>query len=271
MLKQRVITGVILAPLAIAGFVLLDAGWFALFIGAVVCIAAWEWARLAGEQSQKGRIIYAIVVALFMAGLYRDAWSAHFILLPALAWWLLATLLICRYPKGRGLWAGSMIAQLFGLLILLPAWYGLVLLRAEEQGLWLMLAVLVLVWAADIGAYFAGKTFGRHKLLPRVSPGKTVEGLVGGVIFTQFLTLAVVFYLGWSMSSLLLALLGAAIVVLISIVGDLTESLFKREQGLKDSSSLLPGHGGVLDRIDSLTAAIPVFTLLWLQFGSQLG
>lgn len=271
MLKQRIITAVILAPLAIAGFVLLEGGWFALFVGAVVTIGAWEWARLAGETSQKGRVVYAAVVALLLFGLYQDAFPAQYVLFPALAWWLLALVLISRYPQGRGLWAGSLVAQLFGLLILLPAWYGLVWLRAEAHGLWLILGLMVLVWAADIGAYFAGKTWGKNKLLPKVSPGKTVEGLLGGLALTQVLTLGALLYLGWSMTAVLLGLLGAALVVVFSVVGDLTESLFKREQGLKDSSALLPGHGGVLDRIDSLTAAIPIFTLYWLLVGSQLG
>lgn len=271
MLKQRVITGVILAPLAIAGFVWLQDGWFALFVGAIVTLGAWEWARLAGEHGHKGRIIYALAVALLMAGLWRDGWPPQYLLWPAMAWWLLAAFLVVRYPAARAVWAGSMIAQLFGLLVLLPAWYGLVWLRGQEHGLWLILALVVLVWAADIGAYFAGKTFGKHKLMPRVSPGKTIEGLLGGVLLTQMLALAALLWLGWETSSILLALCGALLVVLVSVLGDLTESLFKREQGLKDSSKLLPGHGGVLDRIDSLTAAIPTFSLLWLLFGERLG
>jgi len=271
MLKQRILTGIILAPLVIAGFVLLNHRWFAVMIGFIVTLGAWEWARLAGETSQKGRVIYALAVALMLVGLYRDFWPPHFLLAPALGWWLLATTMIIRYPNGRGLWAGSLIAQLFGLLVLLPAWYGLVWLRALEGGLWLILAVVVMVWAADIGAYFAGKTFGRNKLLPRVSPGKTIEGLLGGVVLTQLLVVIAMLYLGWSVPSILLGMLGTLVVVLFSVVGDLTESLFKREQGLKDSSNLLPGHGGVMDRIDSLTAAVPVFSLGWYLFGSLLG
>lgn len=271
MLKQRIITAVILAPLAIAGFVMLEDCWFALFVGAVVVLGAWEWARLAGETGQKGRIVYALVVALFMVGLYRESWPAQYLLVPAVIWWVFAAVMVLRYPRGRGLWAGSIIAQLFGLLILLPAWYGLVWLRGAPNGLWLIVALMVLVWAADIGAYFAGKTWGRHKLMPNVSPGKTIEGFLGGLVFTQFLTLLALLYLGWSLPSVLMGLVGAALVVTFSVVGDLTESLFKRDQGLKDSSKLLPGHGGVLDRIDSLTAAIPVFALCWLLTGGQLG
>src|SRR5690606_37795564 len=239
MLKQRILTGIILAPLVIAGFVLLNHRWFAVMIGFIVTLGAWEWARLAGEASQKGRVIYALAVTLMLVGLYRDAWAPHFLLAPALGWWLLATSMIIRYPNGRGLWTGSLIAQLFGLLILRPAWYGLVWRRALDGGLWLILAVVVMVWAADIGAYFAGKTFGRNKLLPRVSPGKTIEGLLGGVLLTQLLAVAAMLYLGWSMQSILIGMVGTLVVVLFSVVGDLTESLFKREQGLKDSSNLL--------------------------------
>ena len=155
-------------------------------------------------------------------------------------------------------------------LILLPAWAGIIWLRAQEQGLWMLLGLAVLVFGADIGAYFAGKRFGRNKLLPNVSPGKTREGLFGGLVVSLSLALAAMLYLGWGASAILLGLLGAALVVLISVVGDLTESLFKREEGLKDSSNLLPGHGGVLDRIDSLAAAIPMYVAAWLLLGSHL-
>ena len=154
---------------------------------------------------------------------------------------------------------------LIGLLILLPAWQGLILLKQWPQANALIIAVMVLVWGADIGAYFSGKTFGKRKLAPKVSPGKSWEGLYGGLAASLLITLLVGLQQGWSAGGLLLALAGAAVVVLISVVGDLTESMFKRQSGIKDSSNLLPGHGGVLDRIDSLTAAIPLFAaLLWL-------
>jgi phosphatidate cytidylyltransferase len=124
---------------------------------------------------------------------------------------------------------------------------------------------MVLVWGADIGAYFSGRRFGKRKLAPRVSPGKSWEGVFGGLLATLLICLLVGLYRGWSTLDLFLALAGTAVVVLVSVVGDLTESMFKRQSGVKDSSNLLPGHGGVLDRIDSLTAAIPLFAaLLWL-------
>ena len=127
------------------------------------------------------------------------------------------------------------------------------------------MAVMVLVWGADIGAYFSGRKFGKRKLAPKVSPGKSWEGVFGGLLLSLVITAAVGFMRGWSISEMFAALFGAAMIVLISVVGDLTESMFKRQAGIKDSSNLLPGHGGVLDRIDSLTAAIPVFAvLLWI-------
>jgi phosphatidate cytidylyltransferase len=143
-----------------------------------------------------------------------------------------------------------------------------VLIKQWPLGNWLIMAVMVLVWGADIGAYFSGKAFGKRKLAPQVSPGKSWEGFFGGMALCLVITLVVGLVRHWSAAELLLGLLGAALVVAISVVGDLTESLFKRSAGVKDSSNLLPGHGGVLDRIDSLTAAIPVFAvLLWAAGG----
>jgi phosphatidate cytidylyltransferase len=127
------------------------------------------------------------------------------------------------------------------------------------------MAVMVLVWGADIGAYFSGRAFGKRKLAPQVSPGKSWEGVYGGLLLSLVITAIVGFVRDWSFVQMLIGLIGAAVIVFISVVGDLTESMFKRQAGIKDSSNLLPGHGGVLDRIDSLTAAIPIFAvLLWM-------
>jgi phosphatidate cytidylyltransferase len=131
----------------------------------------------------------------------------------------------------------------------------------------LILAVMVLVWGADIGAYFSGRRFGKRKLAPQVSPGKSWEGVFGGLLTTLLICVGVGIYREWSFFSMLLGMFGTVAVVMISVVGDLTESMFKRQSGVKDSSNLLPGHGGVLDRIDSLTAAIPVFAALLLLSG----
>jgi phosphatidate cytidylyltransferase len=262
MLKQRIITALILAPLALCGFFLLEGGSFALFIGAVVALGAWEWARLAGFETQSIRVLYATVVAVLLFLLYLLPGLAPWILVAALIWWLAATWLVLTYPESSDHWSSVICKLVIGLLILLPAWQGLVLIKQEPMGNWLILAVMVLVWGADIGAYFSGKAFGKRKLAPKVSPGKSWEGLYGGLAACLVITAVVGIFRGWSFPEILFALVCAAIVVLISVVGDLTESMFKRKSGVKDSSNLLPGHGGVLDRIDSLTAAIPVFALL---------
>lgn len=262
MLKQRIITALILAPLALCGFFLLEGGSFALFLGAVVVLGAWEWARLCGFEAQSSRVLYAVVVAALLFLLYLLPDLAPWLLVAALIWWLVATWLVLTYPASSEHWSSALCKLVIGLLILLPAWQGLVLIKQMPLGNWLILCVMILVWGADIGAYFSGKAFGKRKLAPTVSPGKSWEGLYGGLAACLLITAVVGAYRGWSLGEIIFALVCAAIVVLISVVGDLTESMFKRKSGIKDSSNLLPGHGGVLDRIDSLTAAIPVFALL---------
>lgn len=265
MLKQRIITALILLPIALIGFFLLEGLAFALFIGVVVSLGAWEWARLAGCVGQPARVGYALLVAALLVVLYQLPVLAPWLLAVSVFWWLAATALVLSYPDSQRHWRGRTGSLVIGLLILLPAWQALLVLKQWPQGNWLIVAVMVLVWVADIGAYFSGRRFGRRKLAPQVSPGKSWEGLVGGLLASLLVTLGVGLYRGWSARELVLALLGAAAVVLISVVGDLTESMFKRSAGIKDSSQLLPGHGGVMDRIDSLTAAVPVFAvLLWL-------
>lgn len=265
MLKQRVITALALLPVALGGFFFLDGAAFALFIAAVVVLGGWEWARLAGFSAQPLRIAYAGLVALLLWGLYHTPALAPWLLGVAVFWWVLATLMVLSYPVSSRYWGGLPGRLLIGLLILLPAWQGLMLFKQWPQANALIIAVMLLVWGADVGAYFTGKAFGKRKLAPKVSPGKSWEGLCGGLATSLLITLLVGLQQGWMLGGLLLALGGAALVVLVSVVGDLTESMFKRQAGIKDSSNLLPGHGGVLDRIDSLTAAIPLFAaLLWL-------
>lgn len=265
MLKQRIITALILLPIALGGFFLLEGSGFALFIGLVVTLGAWEWARLAGFAAQSIRLAYAAVVALMLFFMHILPGLAPWVLGAAVLWWGVATYLVLTYPRSSEHWASAACKLVIGLLILLPAWQGLVLIKQQPLGNWLIMAVMVLVWGADIGAYFSGRAFGKRKLAPQVSPGKSWEGVYGGLLVSLMITAIVGFVRDWSFAQMLMALFGAAIIVFISVVGDLTESMFKRQSGIKDSSNLLPGHGGVLDRIDSLTAAIPVFAvLLWM-------
>ncbi|MFC0709278.1 phosphatidate cytidylyltransferase [Azorhizophilus paspali] len=265
MLKQRILTALVLLPLALAGFFLLEGGAFALFIGAIVTLGGWEWARLAGFAEQRSRVGFAAAVAALLLLLYWLPALAAGVMLLGILWWLLVVPLVLNYPQSSQRWAGRGRRLAIGLLILLPSWQGLLLLKQWPLGNYLILAVMVLVWTADIGAYFVGRAFGRRKLAPQVSPGKSWEGMAGGLLACLLVTVVVGLFRGWLAGELALALAGTTLVVLISVVGDLTESMFKRQAGLKDSSNLLPGHGGVLDRIDSLTAAIPMFVVvLWL-------
>lgn len=265
MLKQRIITALILLPIALCGFFLLEGTGFALFIGLVVTLGAWEWARLAGFTAQPIRIAYAAVVAFMLVIMHILPGLAPWVLGASVLWWGVATYLVLTYPRSSEHWASAACKLVIGLLILLPAWQGLVQIKQEPLGNWLIMAVMVLVWGADIGAYFSGRAFGKRKLAPQVSPGKSWEGVYGGLLLSLVLAAIVGVARDWSFVQILMGLIGAAVIVFISVVGDLTESMFKRQSGIKDSSNLLPGHGGVLDRIDSLTAAIPVFAvLLWM-------
>lgn len=274
MLKQRVITALILvAALGLALF-LLPASGLALLFGAIVVLALWEWSNLAGLQSATTRLLYCAAGAAALWGLQAGsdllggAPRADLLrtLFSAVAlWWLLALFLVLRFPAGAGLWANRPVRLLMGALVLLPAWLALVWLRLQGQGEWLILLLIALVAAADIGAYFSGRAFGQRKLAPRVSPGKSWEGFWGGLASALLLVLLVWLRWGGQWPPLALplpALLGiAAVTVLASVLGDLLESMLKRQRGIKDSGALLPGHGGLLDRLDSLTAAAPIFAL----------
>lgn len=276
MLKQRVITAIALALLFLGGLFFLSITGFALAIGVVVALAGWEWANLAGLKAQWQRLLYAAVVSggLVLAAWYTDflttgvleLQSVQTLLLIACTWWAVALLWVQGYPTSAVLWGYSGTKILMGLLVLVPTWLALVFLRGSPSGEWLILLVMLVVVCADIGAYFTGKAFGRRKLAPAVSPGKSWEGFWGGFVCCLLLAgvVGVVFDGGW----LTLAIIAPA--SLASVLGDLLESMVKRQRGIKDSSQLLPGHGGILDRVDSITAAAPVFALAVLLTGWHL-
>jgi phosphatidate cytidylyltransferase len=176
-------------------------------------------------------------------------------------WWLLAVFWILRGPQR----VGAVLAAVAGIASLVPVAVALGRLRLEPgQGAWVLLFALLVIMAADVGAYFAGHRFGRIKLAPSVSPGKTWEGVIGGLLFSLIIAIVGARLLGWPVAVVAPLAVGAAA---FSVVGDLMESLMKRHSGLKDSGHLFPGHGGILDRFDSLTAGIPLLTLGLLQAG----
>ncbi|GKX55331.1 phosphatidate cytidylyltransferase [Leminorella grimontii] len=278
MLKSRIITALILIPLVIAALFMLPPLPFAIVIIAVCMLAAWEWGQFLGFKTAAFRIPLAVLCGIGLGALYWPVYASGMpplanpvvdaFLLASLGWWALALLMVLSYPSSARFWQKSPLLRLmFGVLTIVPFFFGMIALRQHGlqenayTGAWWLLYVMVLVWGADSGAYAFGRLFGKHKLAPKVSPGKTLEGLIGGLVtsaliawlFSLFVPLHI------SLNTLLIC---SVLAVLASVLGDLTESMFKRESGIKDSSQLIPGHGGVLDRIDSLTAAIPVFACL---------
>lgn len=268
MLKQRILTGLILAPIMIGGIFYLPVPEFMMFIGAITALGAWEWANLSGITNKAGRVVYAAIVASLLVALQHfDLEQEADVLYGALAWWVFALFLVATHPKLTSLWKSTPVRLLMGLVILVPMWVGFVQIKSYPYSDYLMLYVMFLVWGADVGAYFAGRTFGKHKLAPNVSPGKTWEGVYGGLATTMIFAVTAGLILQnkimMDLTSKQWALLfGITLAVtVVSVVGDLVESMVKRLRGIKDSSNLLPGHGGVMDRIDSMTAALPVFAL----------
>jgi phosphatidate cytidylyltransferase len=272
MLKQRLITGFALLGLALWSIF----GWpdtlFHTLVGGVLALAAWEWARLSGMRDDLQRTLYGLAHAVIFALLELLGIVAD--LLPWLATmatlgWLLIAGWVWLWAEPRDDAPGVQWQRLAGgPLLFVPAWVVIVSLHSGTGEIvssgGLLLYSLMLIWAADVGAYFAGRRFGKHKLAPRISPGKTWEGVAGGMGGVLVLALIGLYWHGGDISAgtlLPASLLAGA----ISVVGDLFESYYKRSAGVKDSSDLLPGHGGILDRLDSVLAAAPVFAagLLW--------
>lgn len=266
MLRQRLLTAAVLVAATVAALFALSAPVFALLFGAVLLVGAWEWAALAGV-ARAGRAAYAAAAAAAAVPLYFAP------VLPVLAlslgWWLWNTYELWRLRDlEAGLFASLGARLAGGFLVLLPCWQATAYLhRADPDSPAVILFLFALVWTADSAAYFAGRAFGVHKLAPRVSPGKTIEGLGAGVLAVGLLALAA----GWGVWRLPPAALPAwvglaAVTALFAAAGDLVESRAKRVARVKDSGAWLPGHGGVLDRFDAYAAAAPVFALgsIWL-------
>lgn len=272
MLKLRILTALILGPLIIWSVLAFSHQAIAIELGVFLVLAAWEWARISGLKTNFARILYAAGVAALL-GLVslvlheRPAWLIHGLYI-ATAWWLFSSVFVIRFRKtaeelpvvfARPDVALNLVA---GVFILSGAFIGITgLHQAAQYGATYILVLLLLIWVADSAAYFAGKRFGRHKLARYVSPGKTWEGVAGAALAIVLFSVISGYVLSFEPREVLLFTVVALITLAFSILGDLIESLFKRRAGVKDSSRLLPGHGGILDRIDSLMAAAPVFFL----------
>lgn len=268
-LRQRIVTALILVPIVIWCVFLAPSPWaFRIFAGAIVMVAAWEWTAMLGWKALALRGAYAAAVVAALAALqFLPAMKSVQILLYGIAvlFWLVAHRLVQGYPGNTRVWASVAMLAPVGFVLLVPAWMGLTALHGVSA--WWLMYLFLLVWGADTGAYFSGRAFGKYKLAPAVSPGKTLEGFFGGLALTMVLALAVAFHRGLS-GQRFFAFMGLSLLtVLASVLGDLFESMVKRQSGIKDSGSIFPGHGGALDRIDSLTAAAPVFALGWLLAG----
>ena len=286
MLKQRIITALILGALLLAALFALPFDWFSWLSLAVFGYGAFEWSKLAEIKSILGQRLYALGAILVSGVIYhfvldQTLWTLtgnltqanYTLMLMACFWWTISSILVVIYPRGNRIWQHQpMIKAVFGYLTIVPAWVALLTIREwryifdTSAGAWLALFVFGLVWAADIGAYFAGKRFGKKKLMPNVSPGKTIEGFLGGMVAVILLTLIVLWDFDVALSDWWILIASCVLIGVISAFGDLSESMLKRDAGMKDSGNILPGHGGLLDRIDSLTAAMPVFLVFFSHF-----
>lgn len=265
MLKQRIVTASVLMTCLVS--VLFFSPWyvFSALVGLVFLVGAWEWARLSDCISVPSRVLYLLTTAGLGAGGYvLMGLNADFfpsLLVVTACWWALAILWIQGYPASSILWRSRLVRMIMGWLVLLPAWLSCVHVINLEHGRWLVALIVIIVSAADVGAYFSGRAFGRRKLAAKVSPGKSWEGVWGGMLCASVSACAFIYCIfgeNWSWLVVAIILPAAA----VSVVGDLLESMLKRHCGVKDSGHILPGHGGILDRVDGMVAAVPVFTLL---------
>ncbi|CAG4886689.1 phosphatidate cytidylyltransferase [Paraburkholderia gardini] len=271
MLKTRVITALVLLAVFLPVTFFAPVGAFGALIAFVVVFAAWEWARLL-KLGGAGPVVYALIAAVALVASTKLGTGVDeprpLFQAASVFWVLVGPFVLLRKPMlAQGAWRGFLLVA--GLLVFVACWHALV--AARMAGVPFVLSLLLVVWLADIGAYFSGKAFGRHKLAPAISPGKTWEGALGGWVAVLAVAIAAVAVHAFepTLYSALLerhgalrALIALTVLVIFSVVGDLFESMLKRQAGVKDSSGLLPGHGGVLDRIDALLPVLPLAMLL---------
>ncbi len=271
MLKTRIITSICLVVIFLASLAWLPSAGFACFVAVIITLASWEWGRLSGFSAYLPRIIYSLVCLCLVLSPYfllaDERWFQSIFMI-ACVWWAVALLWVQGYPSSALLWGNRWVRLSVGLLVLIPSGLALIYLHHQPQGAWLILLLVAVVATSDIGAYFSGRAFGQRKLAQKVSPGKSWEGVWGGLFACGLLTFIVASMVGLQWWVTLLAIIFPT--AMISIVGDLLESMVKRHCGIKDSGYILPGHGGILDRIDGLTAAAPIFALAIILSGWQL-
>jgi|TARA_B110000196_G_scaffold244551_1_gene213220 phosphatidate cytidylyltransferase len=287
MLKQRIITAIILLIGLIATTTQLSLFNFTLFISLVVVLASWEWSGFIGLNELSEKLTYSLTIAAMIIGLYFildisttgssvDFVRAAILLGLGLLFWMLMVFVLAGYPENKSAWNNESKIACMGMLALVPSWVGLVVLKSLAEAGLLVLALVVLVAAVDVGAYFAGVNFGSRKLAPNLSPKKTWEGVWGGFVLCAMISVVMI----WAANSYFLDLTSAQMVALFflaplttffSVIGDLLESMLKRNQNIKDSGRLLPGHGGILDRIDGLVATTPPFVLLLVFMMTEAG
>lgn len=277
-LKQRILTSVILIPVILILLFLTPLFLYAVIVALISLFAAWEWTRLMNISSRMERVIYLFILSLIIIFSYLlHLWKKELIyqssvFLLASFWWLIALFIIYRYNHGYSVKIFNRYFYGFiGILLIYSFWLGLIVIRTmSPRGSFWVLVLLVLIWFADSSAYFCGIRYGKRKLAPKVSPGKTLEGLYGELAFSFILIIIIVDLMALEITQFLILLLFGMLTVIASIIGDLFISVLKRQRGLKDTGQLLPGHGGLLDRIDSLLAAVPVFTLGLILFRISL-
>ena len=281
-MKQRIITACWLIPLAVMWMFYLPHVAFVAGAMILVMLGAHEWGKFVFSKNID---IYSLIIALLGA---LSCWFfnpfagdlpqtigrnevAVGILGMGVSWWIIAVFLVFKYPKIQ---ANRFLNAVFGITTLIPFFWSLVYLHEAQNpqnllpfnsGSFNLFFVMLLVWCADSGAYFVGRAVGRHHMIPAVSPNKTVEGLLGGIVLSLSVAFALSFFMKDGINFVNVSV-AVVIAVIASVLGDLAESMFKRIAGIKDSSNLLPGHGGVLDRVDSLTAALPVYAFIMYLF-----
>lgn len=271
MFRQRVITAIALVLGLLALLFSLSPLTFSLVVVSVVLLAGWEWANLMGLSAKRHKLAYIVLLALVLsvAALGLNLFGAlnvslgQTLCLIASVLWAVIFLWIQGYPSSAILWSPQPILGLLGLVLLSITWVAIVLIIHQPHGPWILLFAFAVVALADVGGYVAGNLFGKHKLAPLVSPGKTWEGFFGGILLQCILVASMAPFMPEKITTVMLLALVIP-VSLYSVLGDLFESMIKRHNGVKDSGNILPGHGGVLDRIDGLIAALPLFILLFL-------